>query len=67
MFVECKNLEGTLIVSNLKIINKISTFPPVEQLLRMPMNDRAFSLSFFRVFTHHDCLFLSVLLMSVAI
>jgi len=29
MFVQCKIiLEGTLIVSNLKMINKMSTFPP---------------------------------------
>ena len=46
MFVQCKIiLEGTLIVSNLKMINKMSTFPHPEKFLRTPMNDRAFSLS----------------------
>ena len=27
---------------------------PLEKFLRTPMNDRAFSLSFFRVFTHYE-------------
>jgi len=34
--------------------------PPLEKFLRTPMNDRAFSLSFFRVFTHYE-LFVSFL------
>jgi len=62
-------LEGTLIVSNLKIINKMSTLPPLEIFLRTPMNDRAFSLSLFVTFVLlliTNCLFLSVLLISVA-
>ena len=46
-----------MIVSNLKMINKMSTFPP-GKFLRTPMNDRAFSLSFFRAFTHYE-LFIS--------
>ena len=54
MFVQCKIiLEGTLIVSNLKMINKMSTFP-LEEFLRTPVNDRIFSLSFFRAFTHYE-------------
>ena len=57
-FVQCKIiLEGTLIVSNLKMINKMLTFP-LEEFLRTPMNDRAFSLPFFRAFTHYE-LFIS--------
>jgi len=32
------------------MINKVSTLPPLEKFLRTPMNDRAFSLSFFRYF-----------------
>jgi len=48
-------LEGTLILSNLKLINKIPTLPsPLEKFLRTPMNNRAFSLSFFRAFTHYE-------------
>jgi len=39
---------------------------PLEKFLRTPMNDRAFLLSFFRAFRHYDCLFLSVLLISVS-
>jgi len=58
MFVQCKIiLEGTLIVSNLKMINKVLTFP-LETFLRTPINDRTFSISFFRAFTHYE-LFLS--------
>jgi len=58
--VVCKIiLEGTLIVRNLKMINKMPTFPPTptpEKALQTPMIDRAFLLSFFRyfrVFTHY--------------
>jgi len=49
-------LEGTLIISNLKMINKMSTSSPLEKFLRTPMHDCAFSLSFFRyfrAFTHY--------------
>jgi len=54
MFVQCEIIfEGTLMVSNLKMINKMSTFP-LEEFLRTPMNDRAFSLSFCRAFTHYE-------------
>jgi len=35
------------------MINKMSTFP-LEEFLRTPVNDRAFSLSFFRAFTHYE-------------
>jgi len=40
MFAQCKIiLEGTLIISNLKMINKMSTLPhPLEKFLRTPMN-----------------------------
>jgi len=31
----------------------MSTLPPLEKVLQTPMNDRAFSLSFFRAFTHY--------------
>jgi len=31
----------------------MSTFP-LEEFLRTPMNDRAFSLSFFRAFTRYE-------------
>jgi len=55
MFALCKIiLEGTLIVSNLKMKNKMSTLPPLEKFLRTPMNDHAFSLSLFRAFTHYE-------------
>jgi len=37
----------------LKMINKMLTFP-LEEFLRTPMNDRAFSLSFFRAFTYYE-------------
>jgi len=50
-------LERTLIVGNLKMINKMSTLPPLEKFLLTPMNDSAFSLSFsryFRAFTHYE-------------
>jgi len=47
-------LEGTLIVSNLKMINKMLTLLPLEKFLRTPMNDRAFSLLFFRAITHYE-------------
>ena len=50
-------LERTVIISNLKIINKMSTFPPLGKLLLIPMNDSAFLLSFFRyfrAFTHYE-------------
>jgi len=43
--------------------------PPLEKFLRTPMNDRAFSLSLFVTFVLSlitSCLFLSVLLISVA-
>ena len=43
-------LSWTLIVSNLKMMNKLSTLHPLEKFLRTPKNDRAFSLSFFRYF-----------------
>jgi len=39
------------------MINKMSTLPPLEEFLRTPVNDRAFSLSFFRyfsAFTHYE-------------
>ena len=42
---------------------------PLEKFLLTPMNDRAFSLSFFRYFRASlitNCFFLSVLLISVA-
>jgi len=53
MFAQCKiMLEGALFLSNLKTINKMPTFPPMEKFLRSPMNDHTFSLSFFRAFTH---------------
>jgi len=35
------------------MINEMSVFP-LEKFLRTPMNDRAFSLSFFRAFTHYE-------------
>jgi len=51
IFAQCKiSLEGTLILSNLKMINKMSTLLPLEKFLRTPMNNRAFSLSFFSCF-----------------
>jgi len=51
MFAQYKIvLERTLIVRNLKMINKMSTLPPLKKFLRKPMNDRAFSLSFLRYF-----------------
>jgi len=43
--------------------------PPLEKFLRTPMNDRAFSLSLFVTFALSlitNCLFLSVILISVA-
>jgi len=40
------------------MINKMSTFP-LEEFLRTPINDRAFSISFFRAFTHYE-LFVSI-------
>jgi len=57
IFSQCKIiLEGTLIVKNLKMINKMSTLPPHWKMFcRRPWNDRAFSLSFsryFRAFPH---------------
>ena len=36
------------------MINKVLTLPPLEKILRTPMNDRAFSLSFFRAFTQYE-------------
>jgi len=39
-------LRGTLIVSNVKMINKMLTLPP-GKISADAMNDRAFSLSFF--------------------
>jgi len=58
MFAQCKIiLEGTPIVSNLKMINKMLTLPPLEKFLRAPMDDCDFSLSFFRyfhAFTHYE-------------
>jgi len=67
IFAQCKIiLEGSLIVSNLKMINKLLTLPSLEKFLRTSMNHRAFSLSLFRAFTHYECLFPSVLLISVA-
>jgi len=39
------------------MINKMLTFP-LEEFLRTPMNDRAFSLPLFRAFTHYE-LFIS--------
>jgi len=36
------------------MINKVLTLPTLEKFLRTPMNDRAFSLSLFRAFTHHE-------------
>jgi len=50
-------LRGTLIVSYLKMMNKMSRMPPLEKFLRTPMNDHAFSLSLFRyfcAFTHYE-------------
>jgi len=41
-------------VSNLKMINKMLTLPPLEKFLRTPMNDCAFSLLFFRAVTHYE-------------
>jgi len=35
------------------MMNKMSTLP-LEKVLRTLMNDRAFSLSFFRAFTHYE-------------
>jgi len=35
------------------MIKKMLTFP-LEEFLRTPMNDRAFSLSFFRAFTYYE-------------
>jgi len=58
-----------LIFSNLKMKNKISTLPPLEKFLRTLMNDSAFSLSHFVTFVLSlitNCLFLSVILISVA-
>jgi len=69
MFAQCQMLEGTLIVSYLKMKNKISTLPPLEKVLRKLMNDRAFSLSLFVTSVLSlitNCLFLSVFLISVA-
>jgi len=58
IFAQCKIiLEGALIVNNLKMINKMLTLSPLEIFLRTPMNDRGFSLSFFRhfrAFTHYE-------------
>jgi len=42
----------------------VDVAPPLEKVLRTPMNDRAFSFSVFRAFT--NCLFSSVLLISVS-
>jgi len=43
MFAQCKIiLEGTLILSNLKMMNKMPTLPPVKKFLRTPRNGRAF-------------------------
>ena len=70
MFALCKIiLEGTLIVSNLKMKNKMSTLLPLEKVLRRLLNDRAFSHSLFVTFVFSlitNCLFLSILLISVA-
>jgi len=57
-------LERTLIVSNLKMINKMSTLPPLEKFLLTSMNDSAF-VSFVLLLVT-NCLFLSVLLISVS-
>jgi len=55
-------LEGTLIVSNLKMINKMSALP-LEEFLRTTVNDCTFSLQFFRTFTHYE-LFVSFSLLN---
>jgi len=57
IFAQCKIIsEGTLIVSNVKMINKILILPP-GKISADAMNDRVFSLSFFRyfrAFTHYE-------------
>ena len=63
IFAQCKvMLEGTLIVSNLKMTNKMLILSPLEKFLRTPVNDRAFSLSFFSLLSYFhglqiDCFF----------
>jgi len=70
IFAQCKIiLDGTLIVNNLEMKNKISTLPPLGKALRTPVNDRAVSLSFYVTFVLSlitNCLFLSVLVIPVA-
>jgi len=62
-------LERTVIISNLKIINKMSTFPPLENYCWYPW---MIVLSCFRFFVTFvlllitNCLFLSVLLILVS-
>ena len=61
--------EGALIVSNLKMKNKMSTLPPLEKVLRTLMSDCAFFLSLFVTSVLSlitNCLFLSVFSISVA-
>jgi len=63
IFAQCKIiLQGTLIISNLKMINKMPTLTPLEKFLRTPMNDRASRFRFFLLSLITNCLFLSVLL-----